>query len=45
MTAKGDIVRLARGIYSYLEIDTVLGLGVLMPSIEQISENIAKIRE
>ena len=36
LTAKGDIVRLARGIYSYPEIDTVLGLGVLTPSIEQI---------
>ena len=42
LTAKGDIVRLARGIYSYPEIDTVLGLGVLMPSIEQIAETIAR---
>lgn len=42
LTAKGDIVRLARGIYSYPEIDTVLGLGVLMPSIEQIAEIIAR---
>ena len=25
LTAKGDIIRLARGIYSYPEIDTVLG--------------------
>lgn len=42
LTAKGDIVRLARGIYSYPEIDTVLELGVLMPSIEQIAETIAR---
>ena len=42
LTAKGDIVRLARGIYSYPEIDTVLGLGVLTPSIEQIAETIAR---
>lgn len=42
LTAKGDIIRLARGIYSYPEIDTVLGLGVLMPSIEQIAETIAR---
>ena len=42
LTAKGDIIRLARGIYSYPEIDTVLGLGILMPSIEQIAETIAR---
>lgn len=42
LTAKGEIVRLARGIYTYPEIDTVLGLGVLMPSIEQIAETIAR---
>ena len=42
LNTKGDIVRLARGIYSYPEIDTVLGLGVLFPSIEQIAEAIAR---
>ena len=42
LTEKGNIVRLARGIYAYPEIDTVLGLGVLMPSIEQIAETIAR---
>lgn len=42
LTAKGDIVRLARGIYLYPKIDTVLGLGALMPSIEQIAETIAR---
>ena len=42
LTAKGNIVRLARGIYSYPEVDTVLGLGVLMPSIEQVAQTIAR---
>jgi len=42
LTVKGAIIRLARGIYSYSEIDTVLGLGILMPSIEQIAETIAR---
>lgn len=42
LTAKGNIVRIARGIYTYPEIDTVLGLGALMPSIEQIAETIAR---
>ncbi len=42
LTAKGNIVRLARGIYTYPEMDTVLGLGILMPSIEQIAETIAR---
>ncbi len=42
LTARGDIVRLARGIYTYPKIDTTLGLGVLMPSIEQIAYTIAR---
>lgn len=42
LTSKGNIVRLARGIYTYPKIDVVLGLGVLMPSIEQIAETIAR---
>lgn len=42
LTTKGEIVRLARGIYTYPKIDSVLGLGVLMPSIEQIAETIAR---
>ena len=42
LTSKGNIVRLARGIYTYPEIDTILGLGALMPSIEQIAETIAR---
>lgn len=42
LTAKENIVRLARGIYTYPKIDSVLGLGVLMPSIEEIAETIAR---
>lgn len=42
LTTKGNIVRLARGIYTYPKIDKVLGLGALMPSIEQIAETIAR---
>lgn len=42
LTAKGNIARLARGIYTYPEVDTDLGLGVLMPSIERIAETIAR---
>lgn len=42
LTAKGSIVRLARGIYTYPEIDVVLGLGVLMPSMEKVAETIAR---
>lgn len=42
LTTKGNIVRLARGIYTYPEIDTSLGLGALMPTIEQIAETIAR---
>lgn len=42
LTDKGDIIRLARGIYTYPKIDTVLGLGMLLPSIEQIAETIAR---
>lgn len=43
LTTKGEIVRLARGIYSYPEKDTVLGLGALIPSIEQIAETITRM--
>ena len=42
LTSKGEIIRLARGIYAYPEIDTELGLGVLLPSVEQIAETIAR---
>lgn len=42
LTNKGSIIRLARGIYLYPEIDKEMGLGVLMPSIEHIAETIAR---
>ncbi|MCD8293413.1 MAG: type IV toxin-antitoxin system AbiEi family antitoxin domain-containing protein [Prevotellaceae bacterium] len=42
LTARGEIVRLARGIYTFPKIDTTLGLGLLMPSIEQIAQTIAR---
>ena len=42
LTTKGKIIRLARGIYLYPNIDKVLGLGILMPPMEQIAETIAR---
>lgn len=42
LVTKDVIIRLARGIYIYPEIDTELGLGLLMPSVEQIAETIAR---
>lgn len=42
LTAKGQIVRLARGIYCYPQVDEVYGLGVIMPTIEQIAQTIAR---
>lgn len=37
-----QIIRLARGIYCYPQIDKKLGLGILYPSIEDIANNIAR---
>ncbi len=42
LTTNGQIIRLARGIYYYPKIDTMLGLGILFPSVEEIAENIAR---
>lgn len=42
LVTKDVIIRLARGIYIYPEIDSELGLGLLMPSVEQIAETIAR---
>lgn len=42
LAATGNIVRLARDIYTYPEFDTAFGLGVLMPSIEQIADAIVR---
>ena len=38
----GDIIRVAQGIYCYPKIDTKWGSGVVPPSIEDISNGIAK---
>lgn len=42
MTNSGTIVRVARGIYCYPKIDTLLGLGVIFPTYEEIAQYIAK---
>lgn len=42
MTACGTIIRVARGIYCYPKIDKELGLGVLLPTYEEIAQAIAK---
>lgn len=42
LTGKGEIVRVARGIYCYPRIDTVYGLGVIYPSVDEIVAAIAK---
>jgi hypothetical protein len=39
---RGDIIRVARGIYCYPKIDQVLGLGILLPSVDDIVDAIAK---
>lgn len=41
LTAKGQIVRVAQGIYCYPIIETELGLGVIRPTFEQIAEAVA----
>ena len=41
--AKSDkIVRVAKGIYYYPQIDDKLGLGIIMPSYDQIANAIAE---
>ena len=42
LVAKGIIIRVARGIYCYPKIDHELGLGVLLPSVDEIVGVIAK---
>jgi len=42
LTSKGEIIRVARGIYCYPKIDNELGLGVLNPSVDDIVAAIAK---
>jgi hypothetical protein len=41
-TKNEKIVRVANGIYCYPEVDDKLGLGVLMPSFDQIANAIAE---
>lgn len=42
LTKRGDIIRVARGIYCYPKIDKVYGLGVCPPSVDDIAAAIAK---
>lgn len=42
LTAKGIIIRVARGIYCYPKIDDELGLGMLNPSVDEIVAAIAE---
>lgn len=42
LKAKNVIINVARGIYCYPKIDKVLGLGVILPSVDDIVEAIAK---
>ncbi len=41
-TKNGKIVRVANGIYCYPEVDDKLGLGVILPSFDQIANAIAE---
>jgi len=41
LTKRGEIVRLAPGIYCRPEIDEVFGLGVIYPGLDEIAEAIA----
>lgn len=42
LSKAGTIIRIARGLYYYPKVDKALGLGVLLPSLEDIAESIAK---
>lgn len=42
LTNRGDIVRVARGIYCYPKIDRQWGLGVLLPTYDEIAQAIAR---
>ena len=42
LTNEGMLIRVAQGIYWYPKVDTELGLGLLMPSIQTIAEAIAR---
>lgn len=42
LTAEGVVLRVARGIYCYPKIDKELGLGMLLPTFEEIAQAIAR---
>ncbi|MCI5981546.1 MAG: DUF6088 family protein [Marinilabiliaceae bacterium] len=42
LKSKGIIINVARGIYCYPKIDKQLGLGVILPSVDEIVEAVAK---
>ncbi|MBO7577042.1 MAG: type IV toxin-antitoxin system AbiEi family antitoxin domain-containing protein, partial [Bacteroidales bacterium] len=42
LVTKGDILRVARGIYCYPKIDKQWGLGVLRPTYDEIAQAIAR---
>lgn len=42
LTKDGKIIRVAQGIYCFPEIEEKLGLGMIMPSFEQIAEAMSK---
>ena len=42
LAAKGVLIRVARGIYCYPKEDNILGLGVVYPSYDEITQSIAK---
>lgn len=42
LNSKGTIIRVARGIYCYPKIDKVLGLGEILPSVDDVVNAIAK---
>lgn len=42
LTAKGLLLRVARGIYCYPKIEKVYGLGAVPPSLEDIAKAMAK---
>lgn len=42
LTDKGQMIRVARGIYCYPKIEKVYGLGTVPPSLEEIAQAIAK---
>ena len=42
LTAKGLLIRVARGIYCYPKIEKVYGLGAVPPSLEDIAKAMAK---